>query len=74
MQVRMKRIAETHSGQCLPLSVHEKLGYNTGDIGQKTPAADVEEHPVPGKAHRFAIHSISEARIKEVILQEVAKT
>ncbi|CAK0841300.1 unnamed protein product, partial [Prorocentrum cordatum] len=74
MQVRMKRITETRSGQYLPLSVHEKLGYNTDDIEQKTAAADIEDHPVLGKTYRVAINSISEARIKEVIMQEVAKT
>eukprot|EP00959_Pyramimonas_sp_CCMP1952_P162500 3397586-Pyramimonas_sp.AAC.1 len=65
MQVRMKRITETHSGQYLPLSVHEKLGYNTDDIEQKTPATDVTEHTFLGKTCRVAIHSISGARIKE---------
>ncbi|CAK0818277.1 unnamed protein product, partial [Prorocentrum cordatum] len=70
MQVRRKRITDTHSGQYLPLSVYEKLGYNTDDIEQKTAAADIEDHPVLGKTRRVVTHSISGARIREVTRQE----
>ncbi len=71
VRVRMRRKNSLRSGQFLPLSVYEKMGYNTADIEGKTEPGDIADHPVLGTTYRVELHGMSRALLEEEVRQEV---
>ncbi len=68
---RMMRKERKRSGQFLPLSVYEKMGYDTAAIKSKTEPCDIEDHPVLGTTYRVELHGTSRALVEEELRRQI---